>query len=352
MREPRRVVAPDPALPLPAQDVARLIGCAAADWPKLRARFEASGQTLGEDGAVRLADYFRLLRWLASTAGEETFSLSQRPILFGAVELVMSRARASASIGEGLQRIAATYNLLHGGDYNRVEWRGAQLVYSIHDDAFPYTRERDDDALHFALESALIFVHAAVCELAQADVSASLRRMMTKRPAPAGCGAAALGFWTAPVQFEREAYGLAFDGALAGRPLGRPAGELAADAALHNRILELIESRRLILETPSVEDEVRRALRDGLPDQGSVARRLGLSVATLRRRLATTGQTFRGLQQELLNERAQARIREGLLLAEISEELGFSDLRAFTRAFRRWNGRTPSAFRESAKAGA
>lgn len=349
MRELRRPFPADPALPIPACEVARLIGCAEAAWPELIARFEASGYAVGGGESIRLADYFRLLRWLALTNGEETFALSSRPILFGAAELVLSRARASATIGEGLQRIAAAYNVLHGGDYNRVERRGAQIVFAIRDDGFPYTRGRDDDAVHFALESALIFLLAAVCELAQDDVSGALRRVLTRRPAQAGAGGSALGFWGAPLQFGREAYGLAFDGALAARPIGRPKVELAADTAVHNRILELIERRSLSLETPALADEVRRALRDGLPDQASVARRLGLSVATLRRRLALAGASFRELREELLNERAQARIREGLLLAEISDELGFSDLRAFTRAFRRWNGRTPSAFRAGAE---
>jgi AraC-like DNA-binding protein len=345
MRDLRRYVPAEPGLPIPSAEIARLLGCAAAAWPELRARFEASGHRLGAGPDIALADYFRLLRWLALTNGEETFSLSRRPILFGAVELVLSRARASATIGEGLQRIAQAYNLLHGGDYNRVEWRGAQLVFSIHDDGFPYTRERDDDALHFALESALIFLLACVCELAQADISPSLRRVMTKRSSAEGAGAAGLGFWNAPVQFGCEAYGLAFDGALAARRLGQATVELAADAAVHNRILELVDGRSLSLEGPATADEVRRALRDGLPDQASVARRLGLSVATLRRRLALAGHSFRELREEVLNERAKSRLREGLLLAEISDELGFSDLRAFTRAFRRWNGRTPSAFR-------
>jgi hypothetical protein len=219
MGELARHLPADPGLPIPAAGVARLIGCAEAAWPELLARFEAGGYAIGRD-SIRLADFFRLLRWLALTNGEETFALSRRPILFGAAELVLSRARASATIGEGLHRIAAAYNVLHGGEYNRVEWRGAQIVFSIHDDGFPYTRKRDDDAVRFALESALIFLLAAVCELAQADVSGSLRRVLTKRPGPAGAGLAALGFWPAPVQFGREAYGLAFDGALAARPIG------------------------------------------------------------------------------------------------------------------------------------
>jgi len=343
MREARRLTATDPALPIPAAEVARMVGCAPGDWRELAQRFESTGQSLGGGESVRLADYFRLLRWLATVSGEETFSLSQRPVLFGGVELVLSRARGAATLGEALQRIAAAYNLLHGGDYNRLEWRGAQLVFAIRDEGYPYTRPHDE-LLHFALESTLIFLLGAVCELAQADVSASIRRVMTRRPEPAGAGVAALAFWTAPVQFGCDAYGLAFDGALAKVPLGHARSDLPADAAVHARILGLIESRRLALATLAIDDEVRRALGDGLPDQASVARRLGLSVATLRRRLAERELSFRALQQEHLNVRAQARLREGALVAEIADELGFSDPRAFTRAFRRWNGCTPSAF--------
>lgn len=55
---------------------------------------------------------------------------------------------------------------------------------------------------------------------------------------------------------------------------------------------------------------------------------------------------YRGLGAEL----AKAWILEGdLSTEEVAERLGFADSAGFFRAFRRWTGLTPSAFRAQSK---
>ncbi|MDR3511685.1 MAG: helix-turn-helix domain-containing protein [Caulobacteraceae bacterium] len=73
--------------------------------------------------------------------------------------------------------------------------------------------------------------------------------------------------------------------------------------------------------------------------------RLGLSVATLRRRLTEEGADFRGLRAEAMAAYASARLMQTPHIAQGGEELGFSDPRAFTRAFKAWTGHTPSDWR-------
>ena len=71
---------------------------------------------------------------------------------------------------------------------------------------------------------------------------------------------------------------------------------------------------------------------------------MGLSVATLRRRLSGEGFTFRALREEVLNETARRLLSGGKSVSDVAEALGFSDARAFNRAFKDWNGVTPKAF--------
>ena len=67
---------------------------------------------------------------------------------------------------------------------------------------------------------------------------------------------------------------------------------------------------------------------------------------TLRRRLAAEGVSFRALRDEALRERAVELLRRpGSAIAEVAFVLGFSDPTAFHRAFRRWTGVTPQAWR-------
>ncbi|HEX7478127.1 MAG TPA: helix-turn-helix transcriptional regulator [Polyangiales bacterium] len=78
------------------------------------------------------------------------------------------------------------------------------------------------------------------------------------------------------------------------------------------------------------------------------ARELGLSVRSLRRRLAEEGVCYRELAQNILEERSRQLLRDPeVSVQQAAHELGFADASAFHRAFKRWIGVTPSEFREA-----
>jgi AraC-like DNA-binding protein len=99
-----------------------------------------------------------------------------------------------------------------------------------------------------------------------------------------------------------------------------------------------------------VEERVRsvvaRALSEGVPSVAEVAARLGTSRRTLQRRLAAADRTFQALVDEARRDLAQ-RLLAGTdyPLADVAFLTGFSEQSAFTRAFRRWSGSTPRAYR-------
>ena len=97
-----------------------------------------------------------------------------------------------------------------------------------------------------------------------------------------------------------------------------------------------------------VEDAVEPMLDRGDASIEHVARELGMSRQTLYRRLRAEGTTF----EEILDaKRRQLAIRYlGLDRSSVKAaayRLGFSDPAAFSRAFKRWTGRSPSEFREA-----
>lgn len=71
---------------------------------------------------------------------------------------------------------------------------------------------------------------------------------------------------------------------------------------------------------------------------GRVAKALGASERTLQRRLAGEGTSFREVVDDARRRRAEAMLASGTPAAAIADALGFSDIRSFRRAFRRWNG--------------
>ena len=96
-------------------------------------------------------------------------------------------------------------------------------------------------------------------------------------------------------------------------------------------------------------DDVRRVLlaRPGFfPDIEMVAEKLDLSARTLRRRLAEENTSFQNVLDEVRFGLATEYLSETPLpLQEVSSLLGYSDPGNFTHAFKRWAGKSPSAFR-------
>lgn len=103
---------------------------------------------------------------------------------------------------------------------------------------------------------------------------------------------------------------------------------------------------------PTVQREVRDAIvalvPGGLPGMREVARRLETTERTLRRRLAEEGLSFAKVRDEVLCALARERLADPKVpIADVAFALGFAELRAFHRAFVRWTGMTPGAFRRA-----
>ena len=103
----------------------------------------------------------------------------------------------------------------------------------------------------------------------------------------------------------------------------------------------------------SVTELVQTLSCEGYPRVPVTARLLGMSARTLQRQLAAVGVTYESLV-------ARARLATAVALLEqtdtkildIALHLGYSDHAHFTRAFRRWTGRSPLAFRRERRANA
>ncbi len=150
-----------------------------------------------------------------------------------------------------------------------------------------------------------------------------------------------------PVTFNEDADALVMDRRWLDQPLNAPLPQALTEA--RQRI-----ERRLTQEgvTHQIVDDVRWALerrpellREGLE---ATAAALGLHPRTLQRRLQAENVKYVDLQSEAKCNRAQIMLRRRAISMEsISAELGFSDRRAFTFAFKRWMGMSPSAYRSS-----
>lgn len=96
-------------------------------------------------------------------------------------------------------------------------------------------------------------------------------------------------------------------------------------------------------------EEVRSRLSQSPARYGSIdslARELQTSPRSLRRSLRSMGTSYQELLGQARCERAVSCLREtGMSVQELATHLGYDDVRSFRRAFKRWTGSTPAAYR-------
>jgi AraC-like DNA-binding protein len=122
-----------------------------------------------------------------------------------------------------------------------------------------------------------------------------------------------------------------------------------ADPALQATLRHLSDRLDLGQDGTDLERAVRARLRgllvQGRADAPTLARTMGMSERTLRRRLAGAGRTYQEVVDRFRETEAERLLAvPGAALTEVALRLGFSDPSAFTRAFRRWKGMPPSAW--------
>lgn len=97
-------------------------------------------------------------------------------------------------------------------------------------------------------------------------------------------------------------------------------------------------------------DQIRTYLMQALPTGSAtregLAKSLGISSRTLNRRLANLQTTFSGLLRQSREELALHYLEDDLLsFSDIAHLLGYSEQSAFSRAFKKWTGKSPQSYR-------
>lgn len=169
-------------------------------------------------------------------------------------------------------------------------------------------------------------------------------RVTFRHPAPA-TDLHHKGFFGCPVAFGARIDGVQLDNSQLSQPM------LLADDGLSAYLLSRLDDLRTHTTPRSLVDDVRSAvaaaLPDGQPHKSQIARRLGMSDRSLHRHLADHGQTFQSIANQARRDAAESLLGStDHTLADIAFLTGFSDQTAFTRAFKRWTGQTPAAFRQ------
>ncbi len=147
-----------------------------------------------------------------------------------------------------------------------------------------------------------------------------------------------------PVSFNHDFDGFEIDAVHALKPGGK-----------HDASLCDVLEQQVMFETRNwpdwqdMTDVVLAAIKTEIGSEalsiGRVAGNVGMSVRTLQRKLQKRGVSFLDLVEQVRREEAKRRLlNKGQSVSELAYDLGYSDPAAFSRAFRKWQGVSPSRF--------
>ncbi|MEM9929783.1 MAG: AraC family transcriptional regulator ligand-binding domain-containing protein [Bacteroidota bacterium] len=127
-----------------------------------------------------------------------------------------------------------------------------------------------------------------------------------------------------------------------------------ADRSINKFLLDRVAEETAGIEispheiTREVEELIKDALPSGIPSISQISTHIGMSNRTLTRRLAENEQSFRDLIKKVQEEMAKNLLQDNNRgIADIAFETGFSEQSAFSRAFKRWTGKSPLEFRKN-----
>jgi AraC-like DNA-binding protein len=154
-----------------------------------------------------------------------------------------------------------------------------------------------------------------------------------------------LQLFRAPVMFACVTNAIVMDTEFCQRPIP------AADPNLFKVLNRYLEN--ILSEVPKADQRlevIRRKIADaikaGNPNLGQVAKTMAWSPRTLQRHLEICGTDFRSLLDDTRKRLAVAYLKDPEnTLTQIAFLLGYSEVSAFNRSFKRWTGKTPLYYR-------
>lgn len=292
---------------------------------------------------MSLRDYFQLMQDMTATASDESLGMSQRSLAPGTTDFVLDIIKQADTLEDAMKRTARTYNLIHGGYFNEVTRRRGCLVYTIDDRTFPYAFSADSPPAYSVMEGLLIFLHAMLTLTSGIALTPYLRCVRSRRPKRASQDGF-LAFWEAPVRCDAHSYALEYDVSVADIAMSPTNDRPVSAATVYETVNKMIAEREHRVAKNDLPQRIKGLMETGLFDQAVIARELGVSVATLRRRLNQSGTNFRDLRVLALNKLAKSMLLQGRPIIDVADALKYVDVRSFARAFKAWNNMTPTAF--------
>lgn len=295
--------------------------------------------TLGEARLrVHSEQVGRLFRLIQQEMDDEFMGFTSNACRFGTFATLCQVARRAATLGELFASASSLYNLLTQDitiDLDRTDNQAAL--------SFTFAQPQLDRG-HFLAEFLLVIWH----RFPSWYIGETIRLRETHFVCPAPRHEVELKImFPGRLRFRQSQYRLLFDARYLEKPLARTDDELTAFLDQYPVDIMAIPGIDESLEA-HIERRLSRAVTDDMQllkvDQ--LSQELGMSKVTLYRKLQSEGTTYQQIKDNVRRERSIELLRHtDFTVDRISEIVGFSDARSFTRAFRTWTGLSPRQYR-------
>ena len=283
---------------------------------------------------VTLDQIVRLYQLAAVETGDEMMGLWSRPIRPRALQHLLTSARESPSLCSGLYRCSTFWNLL-------LDDHRFALVDADETIALCLEAQTACSVQRFGHLLILKLAHGILSWLARREVAVEHVHFAFARPSFEDDYAV---IFPAPVTFDAKATSIHFAKTSLGPVVTRSTDDL--DRFLENAPRDWIFTRS---QEHTQSLRVRAYLNQSSWDDAHLAgaaKALNMTPRTLIRKLDADGTSFQTIKDGLRRDIAIRRLQVGDASSEaIAHDLGFSSAASFHKAFQRWTGTTPSAYR-------
>lgn len=300
----------------------------------------AAGIDTTADGMPERVSPPQLMRLLVAVIhelGDESFGLGQRPIKPGTFPLVLEMALHCETLGAAVEQSVRLYGAIT--DELRFDWelQDGEAALRIS------TKHPEMDPDMVLPDYGLLLWHRMLSWLAGTRLPVKRVEVVhDEPPSPERLAFFVKGDWAGG----KSRFALVFSERHLCLPVLRRRRELQEH-------LEQVRSGVPIWprEEQGFSGRVRRIMAQALwsqqpvPALAEISLQLALTPQTLRRHLRDEGTGYTALSNALRRDVAIDKLHvQGRSVEEVAAELGFAEPRSFSRAFRLWTGRSPSAY--------